>query len=210
MKLKLTGKKKIAVLVTAICLSVLLVAWWLVMLFITVNTLRNYDYLGHSRARVVSFDLKDASDPSVYGVAVFYDSPTFSKEVSAVKEAGKTSFIFVDKLSEKEISAFLEECRELSVLRYSVVVSKSRGTLEKFSRTDASVLLIWQTNSALCAYLGNRMGYNCSLSEKKMNESFIERAHDEANLICVFDVSDEKLSEYKRTEIDYIFLKDRS
>ena len=206
MRKPLNKKTKTAALVAAVCFSALLLVWWSIAAFITVNDVSTGDYEGQKTTRVVSFQTEDIDDPSFYGIALRAEDEDFDSNVSKVKESGKVAFILIEKLSDDEVTPFFTRCYSALSRKKIVFCSTDRKTLQRLLSSQRTVNCLLLTDTVSGAYMGNRMGYNCSLPFEKWNEKRIDRAHENEHYVAAWGVKKDDLGACKALGIDFAFL----
>ncbi len=201
MKRQLSKKSKIAVLITAILLCLILFLLWTVLAVVTVNEISAEDYQNYSRTELVaSFDTAIA-DGRYGGVIIDGSDQSLTEKATTARSAGKTIFITLPVDREQALSA-TDGVLDVTIKSRVFFCSSDRELLEKlYEEKNARCILIVKTGTG--AMLGATMGYNCALDVKKITEKRVEKAHEKGHFVIATNVYEEDIEQCRIKRIDY-------
>lgn len=204
MRNKVSRKTKTVASIAAVSFSLLLAVAWGFLAFLTVNTISTYDYTGYYGTRIVSFSSDAIKDTRVYGVAFYAGQGDEKEKASAIDDAYKTAFVFVDKkIAQTESFSDFFEHADL----YTCFCSEERETLEQLYKKNRYFTYVLFSSSAAKARLASEMGYTCAVPFDMIDEARVKEEHDKNHYYCAYGISSQKQYDVcKNMKIDFVFV----
>ena len=204
MRIAFSRKTKTVVSIAAVLLSLLLIAVWGFLAFLTVNTIGSYDYNKYYGTKAITFSFDDLKNDLVYGIAFYAGYGDEQDKADAIRGVYKEIFVFVDKES-AQTESFLSYFENASVT--TNFCSEDRETLEQLYKKNRFFTYILFSPTAERARLASKMGYNCAVPYNEITASQIGEEHENNRYFCAYGVhSAEQFYACKNMKVDFVFI----
>lgn len=162
-------------------------------------TKSNYDDIKN-----LPLDVSNAQEGA--DLSIEYFIPTYEEYLEICASSGKIALIEIKgKYSSKDLTDPVNDAITLLGYNRALFGSFTLSSIESVLEIQRYARVLLFAGQSIVAYCFNNMGYNIGVNKKILNDTVIERAHENDTAVFVYTIIEEnEYAEYEAMKVDYI------
>ena len=162
-------------------------------------TKSNYDDIKN-----LPLDVSNAQEGA--DLSIEYFIPTYEEYLDICASSGKIALIEIKgKYSSKDLTDPVNDAITLLGYNRALFGSFTLSSIESVLEIQRYARVLLFAGQSIVAYCFNNMGYSIGVNKKILNDTVIERAHENDTAVFVYTIIEEnEYAEYEAMKVDYI------